>query len=208
MKDIIIVGAGHLGMDVYYTIKSINKIQPKWRIKGFINDIPVNLEEYKIPEKIIGTIKDYNPSPDERFVVAIGSPSGRENVVTLLKSKGAIFETIISPLARVNETAIVGEGAVILSSSKIAPLVEVGSFAVVGDSTIAFRASLGDYSNTASYANIYQELHVGKRVQIWSHAMILNDVEDDAIVGAGSVVVKKVKAGTKVFGNPAKRVDL
>ena len=72
---------------------------------------------------------------------------------------------------------------------------------------MASHSSIGDYSNTASYANIYQNVTVGSHVQIWSHAVILKDVEDYAVVGAGSVVVKKVKSGTKVFGCPARKVD-
>ena len=32
-------------------------------------------------------------------------------------------------------------------------------------------------------------------------------VGDDAYICAGSIVFSKVKAGTKVFGNPAKRMD-
>ena len=32
-------------------------------------------------------------------------------------------------------------------------------------------------------------------------------MEDDAYVCVGSVVVSNIKAGTKVFGVPAKRVD-
>ena len=33
-------------------------------------------------------------------------------------------------------------------------------------------------------------------------------VGDDAFIGIGSVVINNVKAGTKVFGNPAKRIDM
>ena len=79
---------------------------------------------------------------------------------------------------------------------------------MIGDTTIAANSTIGDFSNTASYVNIYQDLQIGKRVQIWSHAVILNNIEDDAVVGAGSVVVSKIKKGTRVFGNPAKRLVL
>jgi acetyltransferase-like isoleucine patch superfamily enzyme len=33
-------------------------------------------------------------------------------------------------------------------------------------------------------------------------------IGDGAYVGIGSVVISNVKAGTKVFGNPAKRVEI
>lgn len=208
MKDIIIIGAGHLGVDVYDLIKTINKVQPVWHIKGFLNDFPVNLEQYQIEEKVIGTIKDWKPSKGEYFVLAIGSPVEKEKIATLFQSKGAKFVTLISPHALVSKTAQIGEGSIILSTSKIGLCVRIGRFVCIGDTTMSHQSSIGDYSNTASYVNIYQDIKVGKRVQIWSHAIILNTVEDDAVVGVGSVVLNKVKKGTRVFGSPATKIDL
>jgi len=208
MKDIIIVGAGHLGLDVYDLIKSINKVEPLWHIKGFLNDFPIDVEKYQIEEKVIGTIKDWMPSTGEHFALAIGSPIEKEKIVTLLQSKGAKFETLISPYALVSKTAQIGEGSIILPTSKIGRCARIGRFVCIGDTTMSHQSSIGDYSNTASYVNIYQDIKVGKRVQIWSHAVILNNVEDDAIIGAGSIVINKVKKGNKVFGNPAKKIDL
>ena len=208
MKDIIIVGAGHLGLDIYDLIKEINSVTPTWNIKGFLNDFPVDLKDYCINEKIIGTIKEWVPSENEHFVMAIGSPMGKEKVSKHLKDKGAVFETLISPFARVSDSAVIEEGAVIMGRSNIGQCVKIGKFVVVGDTTISLHSIVGDYSNTASYVNIYRDINIGKRVQIWSHAVILKAVEDDAVVGAGSVVVSKVKAGTKVMGNPAKKISL
>lgn len=208
MKDIIIVGAGNLGLDVYGLIQEINEKQPTWRVKGFLNDFPVDLSNYQINEKVIGTIKDWIPSPGDHYALAIGSPTGKEMVVKSLKDKGCIFETLVSPFAFVNKTAKIGEGSIILSTSKIAPCVQIGSFVVIGDTTMAAESSIGDFSNTASYVNIYKNIRIGKRVQIWSHSVVLNHVGDDATIGAGSVVISKVKKGIKVFGNPAKKVDI
>ncbi len=208
MKDIIIVGAGYLGLDVYGLIQEINEKQPTWRVKGFLNDFPVDLRKYQINEKVIGTIKDWIPSVGEHYALAIGSPRGKEMVVNSLKDKGCVFETLVSPNAFVNKTAKIGEGSIILSTSKIAHCVQIGDFVVIGDTTMAAESSIGDFSNTASYVNIYKNIRIGKRVQIWSHSVVLNHVGDDATVGAGSVVISKVKNGIKVFGNPAKKVDI
>ena len=49
---------------------------------------------------------------------------------------------------------------------------------------------------------------IGNNVDIGSNVVILGSVSigDNAIIGAGSVVVKDVEAGTVVAGNPAKAV--
>lgn len=207
MKDIIIVGAGHLSLDVYSLILSINSVTPTWRIKGFLNDFPVDLEKYQIQEKVIGTIKDWIPSENEHFVLAIGSPQGKEYVTEMFKGRGVQFETLISPDAFVCKSAKIGEGTVIFRRSVIGHGVKIGRFVSICDSTIALNSSIGDFSNTASYSNIYRDISVGKRVQVWSQAVILNSVEDDATIGAGSIVIRKVKKGTTVFGNPAKKIN-
>ena len=208
MRDIIIVGAGHLGLDVRWLIDEINDVSPTWNVLGFLNDIPAELARYGVREKVLGPIKGWNTIGDEAYALAIGLPSAKEHIANMLKGKGAEFPALVSPRAHIHSTAILDEGAIVISTSKIGPCVRVGKFAVVGDSTISVDSKLGDYSNTASYVNIYKNIRVGKRVQLWSQSVILRDVGDDAVVGAGSVVVSPVKPNTTVFGAPARIVSV
>ena len=71
------------------------------------------------------------------------------------------------------------------------------------------NAIIGDFSTVTGYANI-TNAQLGKRVFVGTHAVIMNKkrVGDDAYICAGSIVFNNVKAGIKVFGNPAKRFDL
>ena len=87
MKDLIIAGAGGFGREAYELAKRINAIEPRWNIKGFINDIPDALDGEKIDAKIIGTIKDWQPSEKELFVIGISTPKGKEKVAGILKAK-------------------------------------------------------------------------------------------------------------------------
>lgn len=203
MRDVIIIGAGHLGQDIYYLIKRINMVNVQYRVLGFLSDVPVDLRSYGIPEKILGPIHGWKTIGDEVYVMGVGSVSAKANIIKVFKENGAKFETLISPSAYVCETARVGEGVVIDQNSFIAAGVKIGDFCVIGDTTMARGSEIGDYSNTASYANITQEVKIGSRTQIWSHAVILKSVGDDAVVGAGSVVIRRVKNGEHVFGCPA-----
>jgi maltose O-acetyltransferase len=56
--------------------------------------------------------------------------------------------------------------------------------------------------------SLIARVHIGARVFIGANATILPGVTigDDAIVGAGSVVRRDVRAGTVVIGNPADEV--
>ena len=207
MKDIIIVGAGGFGREAYYLIKTINAISPKWNIKGFINDIPVDLKSKKIDVPIIGTIKNWQPSENEVFAMGISSPIGKAKVAGMLKQRGAIFETLIHPRAEVNETVEMGEGCVIGGRSVIGDCVVLGDFVHIAGSSIGQDRQIGDFSTTTAFTNVAAG-NIGKRVFVSSHAVVLKDVGDDAFVAAGSIVMSKVKSGYKVMGCPAKKMEL
>ena len=209
MKDLIIAGAGGFGREALSLAKTLNNIEPRWNIKGFINDIPDALDGVKCSHGIIGTIKDWIPSENEVFVMGVSSPAGKEKIASILKSKGAQFITLIHPYAIVNEYVTMGEGCIINGRSSIGDGAILGDFVNLAGSMVGQDAEIGDFSTTTGYANI-TNAKLGKRVFVGSHAVILNKrkVGDDAYICAGSIVFSNVKPGIKVFGNPAKKFDL
>ena len=202
MKDLIIVCAGGFGREVYYMAKSIGK----WNIKGFIDDNLLALDGVNIALPIIGTIKDWVPSENEVFALGVSNPKTKEIIVNIMKTKGAKFETLIAPHSRIIETTTLGEGCII--SGSIGDCVSIGNFVNVMGSMIGQDSVIEDFTTTTGYTNI-ASAHLGKRVFVGSHAVVLHGkkVGDDAFICAGSIVFNNVKAGTKVIGNPAKRMD-
>ncbi len=212
MKDIIIVCAGSTAAEVFTLIESINHTaiekegKPIYKILGFLEDnTNVQLPAYvKCP--ILGRISDWQPIGDEVYAMGNSSPKVKEKLATMLKERGCRFETLIAPYSKVGPYAEIGEGSIITSFS-INNGAKIGRFVNVLGSMIGGHAIIGDYSTTLGFANIPNAV-IGKRVYIGSHAVVLGpSVGDDAEVCVGSIVINKVKAGTKVFGNPAKRVD-
>lgn len=203
MKDIIIVGAGGFGREIYYLIKKIGQ----WNVKGFIDDKEIDLTQHKIYDASwIGTIKDWIPAENEVYAMGISSPKIKEIVSKIMIEKGAKFETLIAPTAYVNETTELGEGCVVGGRAWIGDCNKIGNFVNIAGSSIGQDAVIGDFTTTTAHTNIPTG-KIGKRVFIGSMAVVLANVGDDAYVSAGSIVVTKVKSGTKVFGNPAKKMD-
>lgn len=202
MKDLIIVCAGGFGREVYYLAKATGK----WKIKGFIDDNIEALNGVNIALPIIGTIKDWVPKENEVFALGVSNPKTKEKIVNIMKEKGAKFETIIAPYARVIETAEIGEGCII--SGTVGDCAILGNYVNVMGSMIGQDSTIGDFSTTTGYTNI-ASAHLGKRVFVGSHAVVLHGltVGDDAYICAGSIVFSRVKAGAKVFGCPAKKLN-
>lgn len=205
MKDIIIVGAGGMGRKLFICLKRINEIKRRWNIKGYIDDNLNALDNIRTDLKLIGTISEWHPSENEVFAMGISDQKIKYKVANSLKSRGAKFETIISPDVILGEYVDIGEGSVIITPYNVESGVRIGKFVTLLGSTIALDGEIGDYTTTAGFANL-TTANIGKGAYIASHAVLLPKVMvgEGAYVGAGSIVTKNIEPFRQVFGNPAR----
>lgn len=210
MKDLIIVGAGGLGREVLQMCMEINGLANCWNIKGFINDDLHALDGFECKYSIIGTIKDWQPKENEVFVFAIAAPRAKEQLVNSLLERGAIFETVISPRAFVADNAQIGQGVVISPFCFISCNTKIGDFAFFNVGTgVGHDTVVGPYTSTMGKVSITGHCIVGEGTYWGGCAMALpsSKIGDGAVIGAGSVVLKKAKAGKTYFGVPAEEID-
>lgn len=209
MKNLVIVGAGGFGREVLQLCADINKARQIWRILGFIDDNPRALDGYLCDYSVIGTIDHWIPSANEEFALAVAKPSTKEAITRKLIARGAKFATIIHPNVTVGAYTRIGEGTVIYPAALIGPNASIGNFTSML-SGVGHDALVDDYATVSSFCDICGHAHIGKRAFLGSHAVISPSlfVGDDAYVGAGSIVIRNVHAGKKVFGNPARVIDV
>lgn len=210
VKKLIIVGASGFGREVVQWVEDINAQKAEWDIQGFIDDNPHALDNCRCDYPIIGSIAEWQPQVDEYFACAIAIPSVKYTVVTSLLSRGAQFATLIHPTALVNKYAELGRGVIVTPRSNINADTKVGDFVSVLGSGIGHDASVGAYSTLSGRCSINGHVQIGEKVYVACGVSIApsKKIGDCAYIGIGSVVVSNVKAGTKVFGNPAKRIDI
>ncbi len=213
MKHLVIIGAGAFSRELYWHIQDSIGYGNEFDVKGYIDDdFDLRAEKYKHLQKpLLSSIDDYTITDDDVFICAIGTVSGRESVVRKIEEKGGKFISIIHRTAVIQGTVHIGDG------------VFIGPYTVIGDnvtlknhvmlnthSSIGHDAVLEEYTCVMSYVDITGYCHIGKKVFLASGCRMTpsTKIGDGAYVGIGSVVLRKVKAGTKVFGNPAKAVDI
>ena len=210
MKHLVIIGAGGMGRTVYSNALESVGYGEVFDIKGFIDDDLSALDNYPNYPPLLGTIKEYQPDTDDVFVSSIGGASRRPCMEEII-ARGGEFIELIHQTARIYTNAKLGKGNFI------------GAFTVIGNDAV-----VGDYNMIQSYTVIGHDAHIGSWNRIDTHVTCVGGlvIEDDvnihtsavishgvtvgsgAHVGALSFVIRKVKAGTTVMGNPAKKLEM
>lgn len=209
MRKLLIVGASGFGRELLEWVADINEAEPTWDVVGFLDDKGAGPLECACDREIVGTIEEWEPAEDEFFALALANPGLKKRIVAHLLSKGARFASIIHPSARIAKTASYGAGLVMYPGSSLGPNDVVGDYVTVLRTHLGHDVSVGDYSTIGSNCDINGHVSIGSGSYIGGNAVCLASIQvgDNAYVGAGSVCIDKVKSSTKVFGNPAVRVD-
>lgn len=210
MKELVIIGAGGMGRDIYWSARCCHGYGEDFIIKGFLDDDLSSQDGFEDYPPLLGTIDNYKIQENDVFTCSIGNVQTKAKVCETLKAKGARFYTLINKTAIVHEHTILGEGCY------------VGEYALIGT-----EATIGDNCLIQAFSIIGHDCKIGNYVRIDTHSVIIGGVEidnratihtaavvshkvivgEDAVVAACSFVIKKVKPGTTVCGNPAKRLD-
>ncbi len=210
MKKLLILGAGGFGREVYSWLSDWCEKNNDWKISGFIDDNLTALEGFNDIPPVLFRISDYQPSPDEFIVCAIGSPQIKKSITQDLTSKNANFFTLQHPSAIVGKRVTIGIGTVICPNAVITTDVSIGKFVTINAaSTVGHDASIGDYSTLSGHCDVTGGAKLDECVFMGSHAVVLPKtyVGSNACIGAGSVALRKVAPGSTVFGVPAKRIS-
>lgn len=209
MKNLYIVGAGGCGREILAMILDTEAITGKrWNIKGFLDDTKSSFQETECEYPIVSTIKDYTPKANDVFLMGIADPKGKEKLATMLKERGAKFDSFIHPFSALGRYNKIGEGTIIYGGFGMTVNVNIGPFTTLQACYLGHDVSIGEYSTVSSMSNIMGYVKVGKRVFMGSNVAVVPHtvIEDDAYVCVGSVVIKDVKSGTKIMGNPAREI--
>lgn len=210
MKNLYIIGAGGCGREVLNIIKEIHAIQgPRWNIMGFLDDTEDPLAGKECDYAVVGTIKDFQPGENDVAVMAIASPQAKQKLVPELKERGVVFESVIYPYVNLGRFNKIGEGAVIYNGFGMSVNVEIGNFATLLACGLGHDVQIGDYCTISTWCNIMGGVKIGNGVFMGGNCAVAPNavIEDNAFVGVGSVVLRRVKKGTRVFGNPAREID-
>jgi sugar O-acyltransferase (sialic acid O-acetyltransferase NeuD family) len=206
----IIVGGGAFSREVLNWVWDREQKLGASEFSFFLDTNPNSFDNYQdFGLKFAGNPDDFVPQDGDVFLIAVGDPVAKDRIVSRLDKLGAKFASVIHPSAAIARTATVGRGVTIGPHAYLATNAVIGDFACINSLTgIGHDVTLGRSCTISSQADLTGGVSLGDRVFIGSGARILPNVriEHDAKVGAGSIVVRDIKAGGSVFSQPARKI--
>ena len=208
MYDIIIIGAGGFGREVYLWAKdSFSKDQ--YRIKGFLDDNPRILDNYDMDVGIIGNLNSYEIKNQDRFLFAIGDIDVKKRLIIKMKKRGAKFLTLVHPTAIMANTTKIGEGVIICPFCLVSDNVLLEDFVMMNVySSCGHDAKVGRYSILSPYATLNGFVILEDEVFLGTHTTVIpyKRVGYKSKISANSVVMRDVATNKIVFGVPGKAI--
>jgi sugar O-acyltransferase (sialic acid O-acetyltransferase NeuD family) len=207
MARIAIIGGGALAREVHSWLLAMKQAGAPIELVGYADDSGPSMDGFAgIDLPYLGAIQALEVDGLE-LAMAIGSPAAKASIAEALRAKGARFATIVHPSAVVTPTAMLGEGVVIgplayiASHSRIEELVIVNALSGIGHDTV-----IGACTTISAQVDITGGGVVGREAFFGTGARSLPNVVigAGAKIGAGAVVVRRVKPGQTMFAAPAK----
>ena len=212
MINLIIVGAGGFGREVYSWLKdSINHgagaVGECFQIKGFLTNNPNDLNGFKLPIGILGDPDVYIPEQDDQFVLAIGTIADKRRIAIGLRDRGARFFTLIHHTAVVADSAVLGDGVIICPFAVVSANVILGDFTMLNFyASCGHDAHIGNFCVLSPYATVNGFGILEEEVFLGTHATVTAQrrVGFRAKISANSVVMQDTPAYNLVVGVPGK----
>ena len=208
MKYLIIIGAGGMGRTMYDMARESNGYGIEYDIRGFIDDNTSALDSFENYPPLIAPIQGYQPKDNEIFICSIGG-NARKKCMEEIISKGGQFLTMIHSTARIGTNVQIGEGSIVGAYTTIGADVKVGKYNLIQSYTVIGHDSvIGNWNRIDTHVTLVGGTIVQDGTDIHTSAMISHNVtvESHSRIAACSFVIRRVKEGTTVMGNPAKKL--
>lgn len=210
LQKLVIIGAGGFGREMVAWARQSVQFEREWTIKGLIDDNLRALEGKNTPAPLLGTVQDYQPASDEVFICAMGVPVIKKKCCELLIGRGASLTRLIHRTAVLGDNVEMADGVVLCPYTIASANNRLGRGVAVNlHSSLDHDACVGDWSQVNCHCDLTGAVQVGREVFIGSSVSIIPGVKigDGAYLGAGSVVLRDVPPGAKVFGVPARQKE-
>jgi len=203
-KNIILIGAGGLGKEVFQWFNSDEKF--KDNIIGFLDKANPDFSKYKIKPEYLGDEDSYRFDDNDYVVITISDIQIRKRIYSKLKNK-AQFANLIHSRAIVSENVDIGSGNIICPNCIISNNVTIGDNNFINiNSSICHESVINNNIVISPYSLINGECFIDDEVFIGSHSTIFQNsrIGSKTSVEANTLVKGNIQSNTYICGVPGR----
>lgn len=208
MRNLVIIGGGAFAREIYDLANYCYGNDDNFNIKGFISEKESDIEVPGYPA-ILDTISNYVIEEDDVFFCGIGDVRIRKKCVDIIVSKGGKFINLIHPNTVISPSVKLGIGVGIKAYCVVASDAIIDDYSFLQSSVImGHDVNIGKYCQVNSFSFFAGNAKIQDQVLVGAHSKFIQGVvaEKFSTIGMGSLVIRKVKKNTTVFGSPAKEI--
>jgi sugar O-acyltransferase (sialic acid O-acetyltransferase NeuD family) len=152
----------------------------------------------------------YNQYKDTPILVTPDNPLLKKKLVLFYESIGYKITNLISSKALISRYALIGDrGVIIYPNVRVSTNANINNYVRLHyNSFIGHDTVIDSFSNVAPCSVVLGRVTIGRNVYIGANSTILPGVKinDNAVVGAGTVVIGDIPKSEVWAGNPAKKI--
>ena len=178
-------------------------------VKGFLDDNLAVLDGFEGYPPVLGSIDTYDIQEGDVFTWSIGDVQTRKKCCEKILTKGGKFITLVHETARIGSNVKIGNGSIIAAFTSVGADACVGDFVLIqAYSVVAHDVHIGNWARIDTHVVCVGGTVVEDEATVYTNSVLNHHVvvEKNATVAACSFVIRRVKSGSTVYGNPAKRL--
>lgn len=202
MKDVIIIGSGGFGREVSWLANDCGR-----KVRGYLDDRREKGDRiYGLP--VLGRVLDWQEHRDVEFVVAVGNPRARREIIEHMEDAGVPhFATLVHPSVICSGSVQFGEGSLVCAGAVLTVNVSVGRHVIINvQAAIGHEDVIGDFCTIAPSVMLSGGVTVEEGAEIGASSVIRQGLRigAGAMLGMGSVVTHDVEPNMLCMGTPAR----
>lgn len=205
MKDIIVVGGGGFAKEVIWLANDCNR-----KVRGVLDDSAQTHNTQVQGATVLGNVAEWVNYKNCEFIIAIGSPRTRRNVLNKMLTLGEPdFATLTHPSVRLSNTVSIDEGSIICAGSILTADISLGKHNILNlNVTVGHECEFADYVTVAPMVAVSGNVKLQPLVEVGTGAVIRQGLElaEGSMLGMGGILTKNIPERMIYAGNPAKKL--
>src|SRR5699024_5257562 len=149
---------------------------------------------------------------DINVVLALGSPKIKGNIYNVLSNNENIhFPNLIHPSVEISKQNQLGKVNIISKVAVLSTNISISKFNLIHfNCSIGHDISMGDFNTIFPLVALSGYDSLKNFVEIGTNTAVIPNISigDNAVVGAGSTIIKDVMENSKVVGSPGREIEV